>query len=95
MWCDGIFTVIKEYFDSGQCLDRVCEINKTDRWFDFAHFKKTAKYCVDQMKRIGLEEVDMLALNADGATAYGDWVAPKAWDASGAVLDIVPSGWEI
>ena len=30
--------------------------------------------------------MELLPLKADGKTAYGDWVIPKAWDAASATL---------
>ncbi len=86
MWYEKIFSILSEYFNEKSCFYHVEKIHRSDRWFDFANFKKTALYCAEQMKIAGLKEVEMLPLKADGKTAYGDWVIPRAWDVSGAVL---------
>src|SRR5690554_5786843 len=86
MWYENIFSVLKEYFDENRCYSHIENIYENDRWFDFKHFKKTAEYCLEQMKKAGLSEVEMLPLRADGKTPYGDWVIPRAWDAEEAVL---------
>ena len=90
-WYKKVFDVFEEYFDNEQCLKHVGQIYQSDRWFDFSHFRETADYCAEQMKRTGLCEVDMLELSADGRTAYGDWVMPRAWDVSGGILKAVCS----
>jgi len=41
------------------------------------------------MRRIGLSSVEVIPYKADGRTAYGDWIIPRAWDAHEAVVQIV------
>ena len=59
-----------------------------DRWFHFAHFKRSASYSAEKMAEAGLDQVQVISFPADGRTAYGDWVAPLAWDVAGAELQV-------
>lgn len=83
---DDLFNKLMIAFNAERCRSHVAEIYNSDRWFDFAHFAKTANYCAGQLKASGLAEVELLPLTADGRTRYGDWVPPQAWDARSAVL---------
>lgn len=95
MNCKSIIEVLSGYIDKYRCYDYVRGIYSNDRWLDFSSFVRTAEYSAEQMKKAGLEEVEMLPLKADGHTAYGDWVIPRAWDAYKGVLRIVePSSVE-
>jgi aminopeptidase-like protein len=89
-----LFQVLDEYFNSVSCYNHVSRIYETDRWFDFEHFRQTADYCAEQMRKLGLEGVELLPLKADGVTAYGEWVLPRAWDVTGAVLKVAQSSME-
>jgi len=88
---EEIFSILSEYFDESESFKHVAEIHGNDYWFDYSHFGKTAEYCFKQMKNTGLSDVELIPLKADGRTAYGDWVVPRAWDASGAALKVVNS----
>lgn len=88
MWYEQYFSILGKYFNNDRILKYVSGIYENDRWFTFSSFIKTAEYCVDQMKRIGLEEIEMIPLKADGHTSYGDWVVPRAWDVSYATLRV-------
>jgi hypothetical protein len=70
----------------------VVEIHGTDRFSSFDRYQETARYCQAQMEALGLEGVESVSCRADGRTAYGDWVVPRAWDAREAILWIVDSG---
>ncbi|MEA4848020.1 MAG: M28 family peptidase [Clostridiaceae bacterium] len=75
------FEKLSLLFNEQNGYKHVEEIYNNDRKNCFSGYKKTAAFCVEQMRKTGLEEVEMLPLNADGRSAYLDWVIPKAWDA--------------
>ena len=79
-------------FDTEQCIRYLKGIWENDRFFDYKSFAKTADYCANAMADIGLDQVEKLAVAADGKTAYGDWVLPQAWDVESAVLREVNNG---
>lgn len=69
--------------------EQVIQINHWDRYFTFANFHRSGRYCAEQLEQFGLAEVECLEYAADGRTAYGDWIIPRAWDVDDAVLRIV------
>ena len=79
---------VTESFSGDRASDRVADLWAIDRWFDFAHFKRSASYSAEKMAEAGLDQVEVISFPADGRTAYGDWVAPLAWDVVGAELEI-------
>jgi len=81
-----------EQFDADKSQYILEKIYENDRWFDYKSFNKTAQVCFDYMKEIGLEEVALTPLRADGKTVYGDWGLPKAWDVNHAVLTMLEDG---
>lgn len=72
-----------------QARNRVAEIWRTDRYFSFDRFHETAAYCADEMRKAGMHGVEIIPYIADGTTAYGDWIIPRAWDARDATLEIL------
>lgn len=90
-----IFHFFERYFDRNRCSALVEKIYENDRFFDFKSFAKTAFFCADYLNEIGCEEVSLLPVKADGKTAYGDWVVPRAWDVESAVLRYAESKIEI
>ena len=67
-------------------IEYAAAIWANDRFFDYKSFARTADYCANVMRDIGLTQVEKLPVIADGKTAYGDWVMPRAWDVNGAFL---------
>lgn len=86
-----LFPVLEQAFDAGQCQEYLRGIWENDRWFTTPAFAKTAAACESWMREAGLSQVERLPLSADGRTAYGDWVLPRAWDVDEAVLEL-PDG---
>jgi hypothetical protein len=72
--------------------NHVAEIHRTDRFSSFHLYRQTAQYCVEQMRAFGLEGVELIPCSADGRTAYGDWLVPRAWDAREAILKTADTG---
>ena len=89
---DALFTLLQQSFDTPKCLEILSGIWENDRWFDFKSFEKTAHYCKKVMEEMGLSEVEMLPLQADGKTVYGDWEMPRAWDVNAATLTLADTG---
>ena len=79
---------VAESFSGERARALVADLWAIDRWFDFAHFKRSASYSAEKMAEAGLDQVEVLSFAADGRTAYGDWVAPLAWDVTKAELEL-------
>ena len=80
---------IRDSFSADNTHQLTGDLWNIDRWFDFAHFKQSASYCAEKFQQAGLSQVESIAFPADGRTCYGDWVVPKAWDATEAELTII------
>lgn len=70
----------------------VCAIFENDRWSSFSKYEKTADYCREALGRIGLDQVELEPLPADGKTRFGDWIMPLAWEATAAELNLIGDG---
>ena len=50
-----------------ESVRRYCaEIDRRDRWFSFKHMYETARYLADEMRRLGMEGVEILDVPATG-----------------------------
>ncbi|MFC2075707.1 M28 family peptidase [candidate division KSB1 bacterium] len=70
-------------------LRYITEINRTDHYFTYPMFHKTAESCRRSLDSMGLAEVEKIPFPADGKAAYGDWVVPRPWDVTEASLSII------
>lgn len=87
-----IAAVIARELSGHRARNHVVEIHGSDRFSSFDRYHDTARYCLAQMRALGLDGVESLPCMADGRTAYGDWIVPRAWDARDAVLRLADSG---
>ncbi|MBL8294080.1 MAG: hypothetical protein JNN08_19710, partial [Bryobacterales bacterium] len=65
------------------------EVHSTDRWSTFPKYAETAEYLKRTMTAAGLQRAEVVKAPADGATQYGYWTMPLAWDVKSATLDII------
>lgn len=86
MQWQAYFQLLERRFEPQRCQKLIEGIYQGDRWFSFPAFERTAGFCAEAMRTAGLSEVEQLPLAADGKTAYGDWVIPRAWAAESASL---------
>ncbi len=69
---------------------RIAGIEKT---FCYTRFADSARLCYDELRAAGAQDVQLLALPADGRTTVMDFTMPQAWDAEGAELVLLgPDG---
>ena len=76
-------------YDEPAALEWVRALWQSDRWSDYTAFHRTARYVADELRRLGLEEVEIVPCPADGRTRMQAWTMPLAWEAAGAVLKVV------
>jgi hypothetical protein len=86
---ENLFKALETEFDKDRALGFVKGIWENDRWFRTPSFVKTARYCAALMREMGLADIEMLPVKADGRTPYGDWVLPRAWNARSASLKLI------
>ncbi|MBC7236026.1 MAG: hypothetical protein H5T69_09300 [Chloroflexi bacterium] len=60
-----------------------------ERTFCYRRFAESARYCLEQLRALGLSDVRLFELAADGRMTYMDFVMPQAWDVRSAELEIV------
>ena len=65
------------------------DVYASDRFFTFPRFLATAEYLKGRMQQIGLTNVELVEVPADGVTQVGYWTMPMAWDVKSARLEIV------
>lgn len=80
---------IGRFVDESWLADKLQQIFNSDQRSTFAAFEETAAYCRDVMESIGLVDVELEPLPADGSTQYGDWMMPLAWDVREADLTLM------
>src|SRR6516164_3235158 len=69
----GLLRALREETNSDQAMRDVRAIWETDRWFTFPKFEETAKNVAEIMRRVGLENVEIGSVPADGVTQGGFW----------------------
>jgi hypothetical protein len=70
-------------------MDYMRQLYSTDRWFTFPKFAQSAEYLKRTMTTMGLQQVEMPSAPADGASQFGYWTEPLAWDVKEARLEII------
>ena len=79
--------------DIDRRFDYLVKIYNHDRLFSFDAFARTVEYCADQMRSLGLTQVELLPLCADGKSAYGGFHLQRAWDARCGLLTDTSDGF--
>ena len=67
----------------------VAEFFEFSRWSSFDKLTGLAQRIADKMEAAGMEDVRLIEFPADGVTAYGGWVMPKAYDVEEARLTLL------
>src|SRR5687768_1627119 len=80
--------VLYSSLSSEDALAHARQINEIARHFSYTQFRKSAQYCADVLKNLGLQQIELIKHPADGKTDFMDCVMPMAWDVSSARLEI-------
>lgn len=80
---------IRRQVSASEAFDFVSQLHSIDRWQDFASFQRSAEYLQRTMTGLGLRKVELLPAPADGASQFGWWTMPLAWDVTKATLEII------
>jgi len=84
-----LIQTIRSEVKAEEAMNFMRQVYSTDRWFTFPKFQETAEYLKQSMKGIGLEDVELSGVPADGSSQFGFWTMPLAWDVKSARLEIV------
>src|ERR1039457_2017343 len=77
----------------GEAFDFVTQLHSIDRWQDFSRFRQSAEYLEKKMTELGLRQVELLPVPADGVSQFGWWTMPLAWEVKNASLELIaPAG---
>ena len=80
-------------FSAERARELTAAIHGYDRWSSFSQYHRCGNYCATRMREAGLEDVELMEVPADGATRFGDWTMPLAWDVEDASLQVIePAG---
>ncbi|MFP4057541.1 MAG: DUF4910 domain-containing protein [Candidatus Brocadiia bacterium] len=79
--------VAKELSGEGAC-GFAARIWEHARWNSFDGIRRTADELAAILRETGLRDVEVVEYPADGTTAFGGWVMPRAWDVEEATLEI-------
>jgi len=83
-----LIQTIRSEVKTEEAMNFMRQVYSTDRWFTFPKFQETAEYLKQSMKGIGLEDVELSGVPADGSSQSGFWTMPLAWDVKSARLEI-------
>ncbi len=84
-----VIAEIRGNLRSDEAIKILERVYANDRYFTFPRFQRTAEYLAGEMKRLGMERVEIVEAPADGETQAGFWTMPLAWDAESATLEIL------
>ncbi len=86
---ERIFDLLYRSFSGERAKAHAREIYNSDRWFTFPAYTRTMAYCAEQLRSLGLKEVEVLRYPADARSKLANWTVPPAWDAEEATLEII------
>jgi hypothetical protein len=89
---DRLAAMIEDFdsrYSEEYTLPLLRRIWQSDRWSDYTAFRHTAEDMADELRRLGLQQVEIVDCPADGRTRMQAWTMPLAWEAGQAVLKIV------
>ena len=69
-----------------RCQQHVARLSQMHRIIGSPGYEDAVHYIHSQLMSLGLKDVVVERFSMNGARAYGDWIAPAAWEASAAEL---------
>lgn len=73
-------------FSGEQALQQACEQHRIERFFTFPNFQRSAERCAEELRRAGLDGVELESFPADGKASWSGWPTMIAWDVESAQL---------
>src|SRR5687768_5861544 len=89
---DPIWKAVLPHLSAERMQADIADFFALSRWSSYDKILALARLIASRMEAVGLEDVRLIEAPADGRTAYGGWVMPKAYDVDGARLTVVPDG---
>jgi aminoglycoside 3-N-acetyltransferase len=86
---DPIWKAAAGHLSAERMRDDIEDFFSLSRWSSYDRILALARRIAERMEAIGLSDVRLIEAPADGKTAYGGWVMPKAYDVEGARLSLL------
>lgn len=84
-----IWNAVRSHLSAERMQADIAEFFEFSRWSSFDKINGMAQRIADKMEAAGMEEVRLIEFPADGVTAYGGWVMPRAYDVHEARLTLL------
>jgi len=84
-----LLSPISPEVSSHRAFDDARSIQAFDRHFTFTAFHQSAHYSAERLREAGLREAEVVEAPADGASVFGDWRMPLAWEVDEAHFDLI------
>ena len=89
----AIWNAVRAHLSAERMQADIEEFFEFSRWSSFDKINGLAQRIADKMEAAGMEEVRLIEFPADGVTAFGGWVMPRAYDVHEARLTLLdPDG---
>jgi len=90
---ESLWQGVAAYLSVERMQADIAEFFALSRWSSFDKINSLARLIASKMEQAGLSDVRLIEAPADGKTAYGGWVMPKAYDVESARLcDVTGDG---
>ncbi len=87
---DSLWKAVAPRLNAERMQADIAEFFALSRWSSFDKINALARLIAAKMNEAGLCDVRLIEAPADGKTAYGGWVMPKAYDVEAARLTLLP-----
>ncbi len=84
-----IWNAVRSHLSAERMQGEIAEFFAFSRWSSFDKIHGLAQRIADKMEAVGLEDVRLIDFPADGKTAYGGWIMPRAYDVREARLTLL------
>ncbi len=84
-----IWEAVAAHLSAERMQAEIAEFFEFSRWSSFDKLIGLAHCIADKMEAAGLEDVRLIEFPADGRTAFGGWVMPRAYDVEEARLTLM------
>jgi aminoglycoside 3-N-acetyltransferase len=90
---EPIWNAVESHLSAGRMQAEIAEYFAFSRWSSYDQLMMLAQRIAAKMAAAGLEDVRLIEFPADGRTAHGGWVMPRAYDVHEARLTLLdPAG---
>jgi len=86
---DDAWNLFEQTLSGERAKEFTTRINAHARYCTSDEMQRTAQEAADLMRRVGLEDVELMEMPADGRTSHCGWVNPIACDVESATLQVV------